>query len=235
MDFRFVLYAGKNLMLMFAGAENRNLPTPHLTIIRLCQWGVNVGGQRNETLPILRMLKCPRDFLQQANCVLHELSMQRPGDCSERESGQQRRTGKGSHFAVEQTSRVGQQNNLGGNQMTNTVIRNPGQVAYDTYCNHTGWKSLVSGADLPQWKDVKPEIQAAWTEAGLASIHYCKDIVCFKYPKVRAALENLCGASTKGELQMMEHMMSEMEQNEDVQKSIQAIQTLLTTLEDGKQ
>lgn len=36
------------------------------------------------------------------------------------------------------------------------------KVAYEAYCAHTGWKSLVSGATLPQWVDVKPEIKAAW-------------------------------------------------------------------------
>lgn len=43
-----------------------------------------------------------------------------------------------------------------------------GQVAYEAYCNHTGWKSAISGAPLPQWKDVKPDIKAAWESAGQA-------------------------------------------------------------------
>ncbi len=34
--------------------------------------------------------------------------------------------------------------------------------AYEAYCRHTGWKSLVSGKDLPQWDDLPLEIQKAW-------------------------------------------------------------------------
>jgi hypothetical protein len=43
-----------------------------------------------------------------------------------------------------------------------------GQIGYEGYCAATGWKSLVSGADLPQWADLKPEIRAAWESAALA-------------------------------------------------------------------
>lgn len=43
-----------------------------------------------------------------------------------------------------------------------------GQRAYEAYCAQTNWKSLVSGASLPQWQDVKPEIAAAWEAAGQA-------------------------------------------------------------------
>jgi hypothetical protein len=38
----------------------------------------------------------------------------------------------------------------------------PAQKAYEAYCAHTNWKSLVSGQPLPQWADVKPEIKDAW-------------------------------------------------------------------------
>lgn len=41
-----------------------------------------------------------------------------------------------------------------------------GQIGYEAYCSSTGWKSLISGAQLPQWADVKPEIQLAWETAG---------------------------------------------------------------------
>ncbi len=43
-----------------------------------------------------------------------------------------------------------------------------GQVGYEAYCAHTGWKSLVSGQPLPPWNQVKPEIQAAWEKSGEA-------------------------------------------------------------------
>lgn len=41
-----------------------------------------------------------------------------------------------------------------------------GQIAYEAYCAQTGWKSLVSGAQLPAWESVKLEIQTAWESAG---------------------------------------------------------------------
>jgi len=42
------------------------------------------------------------------------------------------------------------------------------KTAYDAYCDHTRWKSLVTGADLPQWSEVKPEIRKAWEKAAIA-------------------------------------------------------------------
>ena len=43
-----------------------------------------------------------------------------------------------------------------------------GQVAYEAYCQSTGNKSLISGAELPKWADLKPEIQRAWQAAANA-------------------------------------------------------------------
>lgn len=40
-----------------------------------------------------------------------------------------------------------------------------GQIAYEAYCNHTDWKSLVSGAQLPEWDKLDPKIQDAWNVA----------------------------------------------------------------------
>ncbi len=40
-----------------------------------------------------------------------------------------------------------------------------GQIAYEAYCEHTGWRSLVSGAQLPDWGNLKSEIQSAWEAA----------------------------------------------------------------------
>lgn len=48
----------------------------------------------------------------------------------------------------------------------NTETKSFGQTAYETYCEQSQWKSLVSGAPLPQWPEVKPEIQDAWEHAG---------------------------------------------------------------------
>ena len=44
-------------------------------------------------------------------------------------------------------------------------MKSPGQVAYEAYCGVTGWKSAVSGADLPQWENVKDGIKIAWEVA----------------------------------------------------------------------
>ncbi len=46
-----------------------------------------------------------------------------------------------------------------------------GQVSYEAYCKKTNWKSLVSGAPLPPWAGLKPEIQEAWEESGLAAVN----------------------------------------------------------------
>ena len=43
-----------------------------------------------------------------------------------------------------------------------------GQIAYNAYCNSTNWKSLISGAALPQWPEVKLEIKTAWEAAAEA-------------------------------------------------------------------
>jgi hypothetical protein len=49
------------------------------------------------------------------------------------------------------------------------TTKTPGRVAYEAYCATTDWKSLVSGAPLPQWSEVKPEIKNAWENAALAA------------------------------------------------------------------
>ena len=43
-----------------------------------------------------------------------------------------------------------------------------GQISYEAYCETTNWKSLASGAALPQWDATRTEIQAAWEAAGAA-------------------------------------------------------------------
>lgn len=45
-----------------------------------------------------------------------------------------------------------------------------GEAAYAGYCRSSGNKSLVSGAELPAWADLSPEIREAWTKAALAAI-----------------------------------------------------------------
>lgn len=51
--------------------------------------------------------------------------------------------------------------------------KQPDQIAYEAYCQHTGWKSLVSGNDLPQWENLAAPIQAAWKTAALAVLNDC--------------------------------------------------------------
>lgn len=43
-----------------------------------------------------------------------------------------------------------------------------GRIAYEAYCEKTGWKSLVTGADLPGWDLLKPEIRDAWNASAQA-------------------------------------------------------------------
>lgn len=43
-----------------------------------------------------------------------------------------------------------------------------GQIGYEAYCKTTGWKSLVSGADLPAYEGLNSPIQDAWEKAGQA-------------------------------------------------------------------
>lgn len=43
-----------------------------------------------------------------------------------------------------------------------------GQIGYEAYCEHTGWKSLATGADLPRWADIRESIREAWEIAATA-------------------------------------------------------------------
>lgn len=45
---------------------------------------------------------------------------------------------------------------------------NLAKIAYEAYCNATGGRSLISGAELPTWEALKPEIQQAWDAAAQA-------------------------------------------------------------------
>lgn len=40
-----------------------------------------------------------------------------------------------------------------------------GQIAYEAYGEHTGWKSLANGKPIPQWLEVKLEIKEAWEKS----------------------------------------------------------------------
>ena len=43
-----------------------------------------------------------------------------------------------------------------------------GQIAYEAYCNKAGWKSLATGAPLPQWSALPDAIRDAWEAAAEA-------------------------------------------------------------------
>lgn len=45
-----------------------------------------------------------------------------------------------------------------------------GQIAYDAYFEHSGGRSLVSGAPLPTWAAQNPKIADAWEASAQAVI-----------------------------------------------------------------
>ena len=47
-----------------------------------------------------------------------------------------------------------------------------GEEAYKGYCKSSDNKSLISGAVLPEWNELKVEIQTAWIEAAKAVLAY---------------------------------------------------------------
>ncbi len=47
-------------------------------------------------------------------------------------------------------------------------MRSYGQVAYEAYSEHSGGKSLISGAELPSWDLLSSEIRAAWEASAKA-------------------------------------------------------------------
>lgn len=42
------------------------------------------------------------------------------------------------------------------------------RTAYEAYCETTGWKSAVTGADLPQFYDTPEAVQTGWKAAAMA-------------------------------------------------------------------
>lgn len=43
-----------------------------------------------------------------------------------------------------------------------------GNIAYNAYCESTNWKSVYTGADLPQYDQQRPEVIQAWENSALA-------------------------------------------------------------------
>jgi hypothetical protein len=48
------------------------------------------------------------------------------------------------------------------------MLKTLGNVGYDAYCAFTDGKSLISGAVLPPFAELKTPIQEAWEKAGQA-------------------------------------------------------------------
>ena len=53
------------------------------------------------------------------------------------------------------------------NQLTETqeLTMRMAQSGYESYCAYTGWKSVVTGCDLPGWQDLPAGVKDAWFAA----------------------------------------------------------------------
>lgn len=51
------------------------------------------------------------------------------------------------------------------------------QLLYEAYARSTGWKSAVSGADLPAWIDCPPAVKAGWEAAAAQAADYFKAVI----------------------------------------------------------
>ena len=49
------------------------------------------------------------------------------------------------------------------------------KIAYDAYCEDAEGKSLVTGDDLPEWKDLTVAVKGAWVSAAMAVKYAHKD------------------------------------------------------------
>lgn len=51
---------------------------------------------------------------------------------------------------------------LSGGSLESDGVIHAGREAYEAYANVTGWKSLATGADLPQWDGLTEAMRQAW-------------------------------------------------------------------------
>lgn len=70
------------------------------------------------------------------------------------------------------------------------LIEAVAETLYTGYCEHTGFKSLASGDDLPRWEALKvdrPKIAEAWRASAAAGIRFLSSIgtagIDLKYPE----------------------------------------------------
>ena len=59
-----------------------------------------------------------------------------------------------------------------------------GKLLYDSYRAHTGGKSIATGQAIPEWPQLKREIQEAWMASAQAGLAYASS-------RVSTALEGL--------------------------------------------
>ena len=52
------------------------------------------------------------------------------------------------------------------------VIARMGMVAYQGYCENTGWKSIATGDTLPPWELLHDDIKSAWMASAVAITKY---------------------------------------------------------------
>lgn len=65
------------------------------------------------------------------------------------------------------------------NQFRNELSMLPlDQILYEAYCNKAGWKSQITGADLPEWGKLPQNVKDCWWAAAEAAIEwaYKRDI-----------------------------------------------------------
>ena len=49
-------------------------------------------------------------------------------------------------------------------------MKTPAQIAYEAYCEHVGWKSAITGDELPHWEYLPARIKDAWGSSVLGVI-----------------------------------------------------------------
>ena len=54
------------------------------------------------------------------------------------------------------------------------LIMNAAKIGYENYCRYTGWKSIVTGDALPEWKNLPGEIKNAWFASAQAVINFAE-------------------------------------------------------------
>lgn len=54
---------------------------------------------------------------------------------------------------------------------------NLGKIAYEAYCATTGWKSAITGADLPPFETTPETVQRGWDAAAKAVVAQFGDVV----------------------------------------------------------